>query len=68
MRPTTLIGVLALAIIGIIVADVVIHPAGTTAAANGLATVADPTYNALLGNTTAPSGTTVASANPSYPQ
>lgn len=59
MRPTTFIGVVGLVIVGIIVADVLTHPSGTTAAANGMATVADPTYNALLGNTTAPSGSTV---------
>ncbi|MBO0838120.1 MAG: hypothetical protein J2P28_21755 [Actinobacteria bacterium] len=52
MRPTSLIGVITLVILGVIVADVLIHPAGTQAAASGLASLVDPTYNALLGNTT----------------
>ena len=36
-------------ITGIIIADVLIHPAGSQAAANGIATVTKPAYNALLG-------------------
>jgi hypothetical protein len=59
MRPTSILGLLGLAIVGIIVADVLTHPTGTTRAATGMATIMDPTYNALLGSTTAPSGTTV---------
>lgn len=36
-------------ITGVIIADILIHPQGTQAAANGIATIAKPTYNALLG-------------------
>ena len=49
MRPTTLIGVFGLVIVGIILADVWAHPAGTKAAASGATSILDPTYNALLG-------------------
>lgn len=51
MRPTTLIGLAALVVIGIIIADIWANPGGTSAAATGMATVLDPTYNALLGST-----------------
>jgi hypothetical protein len=54
VRPTTFVGLLGLALVGIIVADFLIHPAGTVAAANGAATILDPTYNAMLGNTSTP--------------
>ncbi len=37
------------AITGIIVADILIHPAGTTAAGNALVGIEKPTTNALLG-------------------
>lgn len=52
MRPTSFIGILGLAVVGIIIADFLIHPHGTAAAAAGMATILDPTYNAMLGNTT----------------
>ena len=39
-----------LVIAGVIVADILTHPDGTAAAANGLANVLKPTYNAVLGN------------------
>ena len=39
----------ALVVGGIIVADILIHPAGTQAAANGLASIVTPSENALLG-------------------
>lgn len=39
----------AAVITGVIIADVLIHPAGTKAAADGVATILRPTYNALLG-------------------
>lgn len=42
-------GLGVLVIWGIVLADVLIHPQGTTAATNGVATVLKPTYNALLG-------------------
>lgn len=51
MRPTTMIGLAGLVIVGVIIADVLLHPAGTSAAATGMTTVLDPTYNALLGTT-----------------
>lgn len=41
--------VIAAVITGIIFADILTHPQGTQAAGNAAATVAKPTYNALLG-------------------
>lgn len=41
--------VIAAVITGIILADILIHPQGTQAAGNAAATIAKPTYNALLG-------------------
>lgn len=49
MRGSAIGSAIALIITGIIIADVLTHPAGTQAAASGIATVAKPTYNALLG-------------------
>lgn len=49
MRPTTGIGLAGLAIIGIILADILIHPEGTKAAANGIVSIIKPTESALLG-------------------
>lgn len=49
MRPTSLLGLAGLVVIGIIAADFLIHPAGTTAAANGLVAVTTPAESALLG-------------------
>lgn len=49
MRPTSFLGLAGLVVVGIIVADFLIHPEGTKAAANGVVAVAKPTYNALLG-------------------
>jgi hypothetical protein len=51
MRPAGLLGLAGLVVIGIIVADFLIHPEGTKAAANGMVAIAKPTYNALLGST-----------------
>lgn len=39
----------ALVVGGIIVANILIHPTGTKAAASGISTVTSPAYNALLG-------------------
>lgn len=39
----------ALVVTGVIVADILIHPEGTQAAANGVARILTPTYSALLG-------------------
>ena len=41
----------ALALGGIIVADILIHPQGTQAASNGVVGILKPTYNAMLGST-----------------
>lgn len=49
MRPTTLIGLAGLVVVGVIMADFVSHPDGTTAAANGLVALLKPSYSALLG-------------------
>ena len=49
MRPTTLIGLAGLAVVGIIIADFVTHPDGTTAAGNAIVAIAKPTESALLG-------------------
>lgn len=49
MRPTTVIGLLGLVVTGVIIADFLIHPAGTKAAANGIVAVTKPAYSALLG-------------------
>lgn len=38
-----------LVIVGVIIADILIHPDGTKAAATGVANVLKPTYSALLG-------------------
>lgn len=51
MRPTTVIGVISLALLGVIAADVLIHPAGTQAAANGIVAIEKPGLNAMLGST-----------------
>lgn len=50
MRPTSILGLAGLVVTGVIVADFLIHPNGTKAAANGIKTVMTPTYNALLGS------------------
>lgn len=39
----------ALVVSGVIIADILIHPQGTQAAANGIAAILTPTYGALLG-------------------
>lgn len=48
-RPTTFVGLLALVVTGIIIADIWIHPAGTKAAADGLVAITKPAESALLG-------------------
>jgi len=48
-RPTTIIGLAALIVVGIIIADLVTHPKGTTAAANGINTLAKTSVSGLLG-------------------
>lgn len=49
MRPTNLIGLAGLVVVGIIVADFLVHPEGTKAAANGLVAITKPAESALLG-------------------
>lgn len=50
MRPTSLLGLAGLVVVGVIVADFLIHPAGTTAAANGIVGIEKPAFTALLGS------------------
>ncbi len=51
MRPTSLLGLAGAIVLGVILADFLIHPEGTKAAANGLVQIEKPTLNALLGST-----------------
>lgn len=48
-RPTTIIGLAGLIVVGVIIADFLIHPQGTTAAANGINNIAKTSTSALLG-------------------
>ena len=54
MRASTIGAVIAVIVTGVIVADLIVHPNGTKAAGQAIATTATPTYAALLGNV--PSG------------
>lgn len=49
MRPTSLLGLAGLVVVGIIIADLVTHPSGTQAAAQGLVNITKPAESALLG-------------------
>lgn len=51
MRPTSVLGLLGLGVVGVIIADFLIHPNGTNAAANGIVSIEKPGLNALLGST-----------------
>lgn len=51
MRVTSAIAAVGLTIWGIIFADILIHPEGTKAAANGIVSIEKPGFNALLGST-----------------
>jgi hypothetical protein len=51
MRFTGFFGLLTLVVLGVMFADLEIHPAGTTAAANGIVAAEKPGLNALLGKT-----------------
>lgn len=42
-------GAFTLVVIGVIIADILIHPTGTQQAANGISSILTPTYSALLG-------------------
>ena len=49
MRPTTILGLAGLIVVGVIIADLVVHPNGTKAAAGGINTLAKTSTSALLG-------------------
>lgn len=51
MRPAGLLGLAGLVVMGVIIADFLIHPSGTQAAANGIVAIEKPSLNALLGKT-----------------
>jgi flagellar motor component MotA len=42
-------GAFTAVLFGVVLADILIHPVGTTAAGNAAASILTPTYNALLG-------------------
>lgn len=48
-RGSTILALGSLFLFGVIVADILIHPAGTQAASNAITGVAKPSFNALLG-------------------
>lgn len=48
-RPTTIIGLAGLVIVGVIVADFLTHPKGVTAGANGINGLTKTSTQALLG-------------------
>jgi hypothetical protein len=51
MRPAGFLGLLGLIVIGVIGADILLHPTGTKAAGTALVNIEKPTLNALLGKT-----------------
>lgn len=51
MRPTGLLALMGMVVIGVIIGDFLIHPEGTKAVGNGLVALEKPTLNALLGST-----------------
>ncbi len=48
-RPTTIIGLAGLIVVGIILADLLTHPSGTTAAGNAVNQLAKTSTSGLLG-------------------
>jgi len=48
-RPTTVIGLAALIVVGVIVADLLTHPSGTAAAGNAVNQLAQTSVSGLLG-------------------
>lgn len=50
MNGAAIMALISAVITGVIIADILTHPTGTQAAANGIATIAKPTFNALLGH------------------
>jgi hypothetical protein len=51
VRVTSAIAAVGLVIYGVIFADILTHPDGTKAAANGIVSIEKPGFNALLGST-----------------
>jgi len=51
VRVTSFFTLAGAIVLGVIIADFLTHPAGTTAAGNALVNVEKPTLNALLGKT-----------------
>jgi hypothetical protein len=51
MRVSSGWGLAGLVIMGIIFADIIANPSGTSAASNGVVSILKPSYNALLGKT-----------------
>jgi hypothetical protein len=51
MRVTTFLGLAGLAVVGVIVADFLIHPTGTAALGSATTAVEKPALDALLGST-----------------
>ena len=49
MRPTSFLALLGLTVVGVIIADFLIHPEGAKQAANGIVAIEKPGLNALLG-------------------
>ena len=49
MRPTTIIGLAGLIVVGVIIADLITHPSGTTAAGNAINQIATTSVSGLLG-------------------
>lgn len=49
MRPTSVIGLFGLIVVGVIIADLITHPDGTKAAANGINNIAKTSVSGLLG-------------------
>lgn len=49
LRPTTIIGLAGLVVVGVIIADLVKNPKGTTAAVGGINNIAKTSVSGLLG-------------------
>lgn len=51
MRPTTIIGLAGLVVVGLIVGDFLLHPQGSATAFNGISGLIIPSEQGLLGST-----------------
>ena len=49
MRPTSIIGLAGLVVVGLIVADFLLHPQGSATAFNGISGLVVPSEQGLLG-------------------